>query len=346
MNNKAKYAEEDTRALQGEYESIVSAADSFSRELTHQIERLLEENGVILGFPIQHRIKTWTSLSDKLERVNFEVTSVRDFQDLIGLRLIVLFKRDVRKVCDLLTDNFHIINQYDTQERMKDNQFGYSSIHFVVELRPDWLALPSLAKRAGWKAEIQLRTVAQHAWAEASTNLQYKSKESVPPSISRSISRVSALLETVDLEFERLLVDRDSYRSAIDVSGTEDLLNVDLIEKTLDSLFPRANKGDEDYADLLDDLNHVNIETQQQLRDVITQHMAAILEDERAAISGIMNHARINRTPLTERHSHGVFFNHMGLVRVALREEFPEFSDYLSEKAKRDRHFERKHASH
>lgn len=58
---------------------------------------------------------------------------------------------------------------------------------------------------SGLKAEVQVRTVTQHVWAAASHVLQYKQEASVPLPVRRSIYRVSALLETVDLEFERVL---------------------------------------------------------------------------------------------------------------------------------------------
>lgn len=247
---------------------------------------------------------------------------------------IVLFRRDVAKVCDLISQNFNVITQYDTQERMKDDRFGYSSVHFVIELRPDWLAVPTLSKIADSKAEIQIRTLAQHTWAEASHKLQYKRKESVPLAISRAINRVSALLETVDLEFERVLVERETYREQLDVSGTTDLLNVDLIEKTLDDLLPAANKGEEGYADPLDELTEVGITTQQQLRDVIEKHLVQILEIDQGAALSYQKHDRINKLPSNERLKRGVFFMHTGLARFALRDEFPAFDDYLIQKLK------------
>jgi ppGpp synthetase/RelA/SpoT-type nucleotidyltranferase len=59
--------------------------------------------------------------------------------------------------------------------------------------------------------ELQLRTLAQHIWAVASHKLQYKREASVPVPIRRSINRVSALLEMVDLEFDRVLLEREQY---------------------------------------------------------------------------------------------------------------------------------------
>src|SRR5437867_10781858 len=138
----------------------------------------------------------------------------------------------------------------------------------------------------GLRAELQVRTVAQHIWAEASQALQYKQKEGVPIGVTRAIHRVSALLETVDLEFERVLDQRHTYRTKIDLSGTDDPLNVDLLEKTLDDLLPRQNKsGDEDYADLLEDLYHFQVITQKDLRNLIAKHLDSILKSDAALVA-------------------------------------------------------------
>src|SRR5690606_25945786 len=97
---------------------------------------------------------------------------------------------------------------------------------------------------------------AQHTWAVASPKLQYKHEEGVPPPIRRTIHRVSALLETVDLEFERVLEERGSYiAAAADNVDLGELLNVDLLKATLSEILPEKNRVDnEPYADLLVDL--------------------------------------------------------------------------------------------
>jgi hypothetical protein len=53
MDQKYEYPEEDLQAL--ELEHILLKADPFSKELAHQIERLLEEAGVALrGIMLNH----------------------------------------------------------------------------------------------------------------------------------------------------------------------------------------------------------------------------------------------------------------------------------------------------
>jgi len=323
-------------SIETEYRSIYPIAEHFCTELSHQMSKLVENEHIILGFPIQHRVKLWTSLAEKFERVNLKATSVKDVQDLVGLRLILLFKRDVAKVSALIEKNFRVIRKYDTQERLKDDQFGYTSTHFIIELTENWLAVPTLAAMRGLRAELQIRTVAQHIWAEVSHVLQYKQKESTPPTVTRAIYRVSALLETVDLEFERVLEQRSAYRAEIDVSGTKDSLNVDLLATTLDSLLPRQNKsGDEDYAQLLTDLSNFEIKTQQQLVDLINKYRAAVERVEERLV--IENQLRLTQgDPVVgtsrERTTAGVFYTHAGLTRAALNQEFGEaWEHYITE---------------
>jgi putative GTP pyrophosphokinase len=135
--------------LEREYRTLLTIAINLSSELVNQLNRLLDVEGIALGFPIQHRVKSWESLTEKFDRLSLRVESMKDVQDLVGLRLILLYRRDVEKVCQLISKNFKVVRQYDTRERLKEDQFGYSSIHFVVELPQEWLAVPTLAPLAG-----------------------------------------------------------------------------------------------------------------------------------------------------------------------------------------------------
>lgn len=324
-------------AMEKEYRGLLSVAESFSAELSSQILKLLDDHSIALGFPIQRRVKTWESLTEKFERVKINAKSIKDVQELIGLRVILLFRRDVSSVCRLIEENLTVVRQYNTQERLQDNQFGYSSIHFIVEIPEEWLAVPTLAPMQGLRAEIQVRTIAQHIWAEASQALQYKHRDSVPVTVSRAIHRVSALLETIDLEFERVLEQRDTYRADVDISGTDDLLNVDLLEKTLDSLLPLLNKDpDEDYSSLMEDLTHFKISTQKGLRDLITRNLDSIMKVEKFLVTQRTESVMSGEEPLgttKERTLAGVFFTHVGLAREALQKAFgKDWYSYLEEK--------------
>ncbi len=311
--------------LEDEFKAAAPLAERFAAELIRQVQELLDGNSVSLSFPIQWRVKAWSSLSEKLERKALELESLRDLDDLVGLRLILQFKRDVSKVCGLIEQNFKVLKKYDTSDRLKPDQFGYSSTHLVVELQDSWLAVPTFSQMKGWRAEIQVRTTAQHIWAAASHTLQYKQEGSVPVPMRRAIHRVSALLETIDLEFERLLQQRDSYRvEAVQVDQNEEL-NVDLLEKLLDGLLPDRNKypGNEDYADLLDDLAHFKVVDPKGLTELINKHLAAALVEDGLRVREIKNNpVEVSSLSSPSRQASGVFYTHVGLTRACLQQAF------------------------
>jgi putative GTP pyrophosphokinase len=326
-----KKPEIDVKEIEQDYLSIRPIAESFCTEVTHQLETLLGEAGITIGFPIQNRVKTWESISEKLKRLPSRFKKVTDLQDLVGLRLILLFKRDIPKTCDLISNKFSVIRRYDTQERLGADQFGYSSIHFVINLPQEWLSVPTFSKMGNIIAEIQVRTLAQHMWAETSHKLQYKSEENVPPTIRRAIYRVSALLETVDLEFERVLTERDIYREEQTTFLADDHLNVDLLEKTLDSLFPPSNKlDDEPYAEILKELGYFGIKRQKDLVELIKKHVEKIVQDDKKQVKKYRlrlknGQAMFGTSP--ERLEKGIFFTYLGFIRGIIKYEFGAKAD-------------------
>jgi putative GTP pyrophosphokinase len=303
--------------------------------MDHQLAQLLHRS-VPLAFPVQHRAKAWASIAEKLQRVRLPLNELRELQDLVGFRLVLQFRRDVDRVCSLIEKAFKVVNRYDTVTRLREDQFGYSSVHYVVELPPEWLAVPTMAGLANLRAEIQVRTTAQHIWAEASQTLQYKNEKAVPQTLKRAIYRVSALLETVDLEFERVLSDRDSYKAEVAQTVLAgETLDVDTLQQVLDENWPNANKDadGEDYAGLLTDLYALEVTPPTGLRKMISRWRDSALSKDTQRVAT----ERKNPNPSTreERVSSGVFFTHVGLTRSALEMEFPQrYKEFFHKKWK------------
>jgi ppGpp synthetase/RelA/SpoT-type nucleotidyltranferase len=274
-----------------------------------QLDHLLRQNNIPLGVPIEARVKEWPSIEEKLSRKGLALNSITDLSDLVGIRLILLFKRDVEAVDQLIRTTVSVRSAEDTSQRLAEAQFGYQSQHYLVAVPDDWRKLPSYADLGQIPVEIQVRTLAQHIWAAASHKLQYKHEASVPIPLRRSIYRVSALLETVDLEFDRLLRERSEYVGQVLPQETADTpLNVEILDSVLTELLPSTNKSDDEaYDELLWDMNHFGITTAQSLRELLKRHMNAICAVEAA-----------------EARSHGrdKYFKHVGLARQGLREQF------------------------
>lgn len=311
--------------LRIQYQDNISRTERLREAVVVQLSELLSVNGVTLGVPIESRVKTWTSIAEKLERKHIEIERISELQDLIGVRTILLFRSDLARVISLISTNFDVVSLEDTSTRLSDSEFGYHSQHFVVRLPPAWLSLPSLASFGDLFVELQVRTLAQHIWAAASHKLQYKHEAGVPLPLRRTINRVSALLETVDLEFERVLQERKAYIEKANTPPEADKhLNVDSLASLLSEMLPPENKEDnEAYAELLEDLYALRVNTPEKLRRIVSVNHKAIQESEAERVDGfMMGDETIDEPEVMERLERGVFFTHVGLTREGLRAEF------------------------
>ena len=310
--------------FQKEYEELLPISNRTCEVVKNEIEKLFGDNGISLGFPIQTRVKKWDSIFDKVNSGRFNIKkTLLELQDLVSVRIILLFKSDADKVCELLKNNFTEINIYNAGDKLRNDQFGYTSTHIIAKIPIEWTTVPSFNDLDKIQFEIQIRTLSQHMWAEVSNTFQYKQEQNVPKELLRSIGRASALLEIVDLEFNRLIIERQSYKSEIHLTEEEAqglTLNVDLLSATLDKMLPPENKDDyEDYASLLSDLVSSDINTIEELNSLITKYLSLALEDDKKLIEDPL----VNNTALSirdrERMRNGVFYSHEGLIRTMLQ---------------------------
>jgi ppGpp synthetase/RelA/SpoT-type nucleotidyltranferase len=307
------------KRFQQEYRDLAPLAARFGEVLAAELTQLLRRNGVELAVPAEHRVKAWASVEDKLRRMQerkpgFSGATLQELNDLVGARVILLFRRDLPTACALLEESFRVDSRSDKGESLSDQQFGYQSIHFDVRPLDAWLKVPSFAGFHDLRAEIQVRTLAQHLWAAASHKLQYKHEQGVPHPVRRSVHRVSALLETVDLELERVLADRDEYRRTIPEDDSNRELNTDLLEAILSEQLPRGNRrAFENYSLLLWELVHVGIATTSDLRSLIQNRLAQAVAKDAEIVA---------KSESEDLRQPGMFFSHAGLVRMMLEAEF------------------------
>src|SRR6266436_3824306 len=179
--------------------------EEFLNRIRESITTLLR-NARIRTDSIQHRIKTVESLSRKMARPGKSYSKLEEVPDLAGLRVIVYHREDVDRVVEVIQKEFDVDDEAsaDAATKLAPHEFGYLSVHLVIRLTAAW------RKRAEWhlmtdlRAEVQIRTVLQHAWASISHALQYKHEDDVPQALRRRLHRLSALLELADQEFDTL----------------------------------------------------------------------------------------------------------------------------------------------
>jgi ppGpp synthetase/RelA/SpoT-type nucleotidyltranferase len=325
-----------TNDLQARYSDEKARLERVRVVMVEQLTALVDDANLTLGVPIESRVKSWASIIGKIQRKGLTPSGLEELDDLIGVRVIFLFQEDVAKFKEsFLGKGFDVFSDEDASLRLRESEFGYQSHHYVVAMPEGWKGVPTLANLVGQKVELQVRTLAQHIWAAASHKLQYKREEGVPPPVRRTINRVSALLETVDLELSRVLSERQAY---IDGPADSDdgRLDVTTIEAVLDGIYPSTNKDlhFEDYAELLDDLLQLGVGTKAELKRLVQRHLPATMQAEADEVA--TRHAYDDDfapgEPESVRLSRGVFFSHVGLARQALQEEFGEaaFREHMS----------------
>ena len=105
----------------------------------------------------------------------------------------------------MLADEFRIVERSDKgAELIQDDRFGYQSIHYLVKFTSLRSRLPEYEPFANAIAEIQIRTILQHAWAEIEHDIQYKSASVIPTEIRRRFMALAGMLELADREFQAI----------------------------------------------------------------------------------------------------------------------------------------------
>jgi Uncharacterized protein conserved in bacteria len=126
--------------------------------------------------------------------------------DLTGVRVIVYYNDDVDAISRLIVEEFDVdrANSMDKRQTLEPQEFGYQSVHYVVHIPSSRSGLTEWRRFTALRAEIQVRTVLQHAWAAISHKLAYKREADIPSALQRKLFRLSALLELGDDEFASL----------------------------------------------------------------------------------------------------------------------------------------------
>ena len=158
---------------------------------------------------VQTRPKSLSSFAEKIIRKRGEMSDpVNEFTDLCGGRVITHTQTEVTAICTYIEQHFDIDwdNSVNIDQRLKATEFGYRSVHYIVSLRPGPLTVGSISIEvpetiAHLKAEIQVRTLLEHAWADFSHDKSYKSSFAFPRQWQRELARIAAVLEDADQSF-------------------------------------------------------------------------------------------------------------------------------------------------
>lgn len=202
--------------------------------------------------------------------------------DLAGIRVITLIEADVQKVCDLISSmfNVHTADSVNKSENLGEEKVGYRSVHFVCDVGNARANMPEFSSYKGLCFEIQVRTALEHAWAEIEHDRGYKLGGKLPSHLNRRFKLLSGLLESADLEFNRLTVEIEEYAKQLNESIKKDKLNYELTSiglKTLlddkcTSLIEKESINVLDINGITKQLNNFRITNLEELDSLITEY--------------------------------------------------------------------------
>ncbi len=192
------------------------AADQFVQLVTS----ILDDAGINY-LSVTGRAKSVASFAAKAARTVDGRPSftdpLKEITDQIGVRVITYVHSDVQAVADLLDDQVVVHDDRDMgRETASEGRFGYASRHLLVGLDAARENQPAYELLRGRQAQVQIRTVLQHAWAEFEHDIRYKG--TIPdehvPDFDRRFTLAAGLLELADREFSTI---RDRLRT--DMTG-------------------------------------------------------------------------------------------------------------------------------
>lgn len=174
---------------------------------------------------VQARPKAIASFAEKIQRKREKYRDpVHQFTDLCGGRVIAHTPDEVRAMCDFIEKNFIIDwdNTIDVSQRLKPTEFGYRSVHYIVQFKPGIFPNATVSQEIpeavfGLKAEIQVRTILEHAWADFNHRLVYKSPFPIPTKWQREFAGLAAMLERADTDFAAI---ETGFRAYVTNYGT------------------------------------------------------------------------------------------------------------------------------
>ncbi len=234
---------------------------------------------------VPYRSKTKKSFLKKIEdKLTEKYYSPEFMTDLAGIRVITLIESDVQKVCNLIESmfNVHEADSVNKSEKLGDEKVGYRSVHFVCDVGREREKLPEFSAYKGLCFEIQVRTALEHAWAEIEHDRGYKLGGKLPSHLNRRFKLLSGLLESADLEFNRLTEEIEVYAKKLDESIKQDKLDYELTsiglktllndkcKKYIDVKFDVLNNSHIDLA--VEELSLFGINSLSELDSLITQY--------------------------------------------------------------------------
>ncbi len=270
---------------------------SLCDEISFSLTTAVNAEGIRIS-DISTRVKNVDSVLEKVSRKGYG--SFDQITDLVGARIICLFRQDLERIKTLISGVFKI-DSYDDKSYSDPDSFGYMSLHFQCRLKgghtgPRYDAIKSIS------FELQLRTICMHAWSAVQHALDYKGEWDVPEQLKKDINALSAMFYVADTQFGAVYAAKIAEYEKEDAVGYEEKsdieVNLDTLINYAKEKFPdREHSGSSHYSSLVNELIQSGYSTISSLNRDIDRAEKAFALDEKES---------------------GNFYNNIGAIRVSI----------------------------
>lgn len=302
------------KILQRKYEAQLPALEKLLKQLQDQVQDALKKTP--LRATVTGRVKSFDSYYNKLlKQLKLWQDSRNAFfiSDIIAIRIICPFLDDLKTAAKFINETFHVIEEEHKGAHYSFKEFGYESIHLLIEVPTALQFLSPLMEPL--VCEIQLRTILQEAWAEVEHELIYKADFSpldVP--LKRKLAALNANLTLSDILFQEIRDYQNEFQSEIkkrresfstqvqsltDIVSTQDV-DKNNVEKEILELKDELNLHHTASSNTLDDL----------LMDALRSHNAGQFD------KAIKTYTKILHFDLNE-HIQSIIYSHRGISYLA-----------------------------
>ncbi len=135
---------------------------------------------------------------------------LQEIQDQIGARVVVFYLSDVEAVAETLKKHFRVRESKKVQPEQR-RAFGYVGQHFIFWIPKDVRGGERVEDDVTEVFELQVKTLFQHAWAEAEHDVGYKERELKVPLTDghhRALAFTASQAWGADQVFDNLIAGR------------------------------------------------------------------------------------------------------------------------------------------
>ena len=259
----------EMESIMAQYLSKKKTYERFKVSLINLMHSVIEEHSQTSMHLIVGRVKEEDSLRKKIIQKGEKYNDISEITDIVGIRIISYLESEVDKIGRIIEKEFEIDRENSVDKRKHpENEFGYSSLHYVVNMTNDRCNQTEYKQFKSIKFEIQVRSILQHTWAEIEHDLKYKSPIGVPQELIRNFSRLAAILETADVEFDRLKKALTDYKEQVPERIKSMPNNVEINVLSLESLY-ETNEILKEAQNIINKYVTKNEETSSNVYDII-----------------------------------------------------------------------------